>query len=199
MHPEAVHDALFLTVTLGELEERVHATDIHLFAYLAAILDLYEDDEVEWLYAFAATPDGSPFSPDLAEAIERSPTFGLSRQGSFLIAADRSRWFLEKLDDIPESHRRRRYLSSAAKTTLTLPKGAIRSYLRHEPALAVAREASSSRVLLDGPPLSALRSQLTHLRSALVGQQTELVAAALVWLIYLSGKPDTLMKLPQRG
>lgn len=164
-------DAWIVPTLLARVGRPVVDVDVHAFAYLAQIAAVLENpDRSVGDYAYFATAQGSPFAPDLENALER-----LRRRGA-LSADEDGR--LRPEEDIPEwlfdnqlAADRVRYLYAATDAALHFHVGQVRRALRQSPGLRTALSApTAARELLAGAHAAVLRQQAHSLNEALEDQ-----------------------------
>jgi hypothetical protein len=191
MNPAATFDSLAIGVQLTKSLGSVGRSEIHLFAYLACLLALYETKPVtDWEYSFAGTQDGAPFSPELNESVD-----ALIRTGSLIPHSDDVDFYTvdangkdeyEALRSIESLAARERYLEGACASLLSIPIGRVRMGLRREPSMARIAPDRPARQLLEGIAFEELYEQLKALSDTLGNVVTDLLVPAVVWLSYLA-------------
>lgn len=187
IEPTAAFDTLALTALLEPTFGNIMFSEIHLFSYLSCLLSLYKGRPVsEWGYNFAATKEGSPFSPQLASAIEQLSAAGLLTGAPALRLSEIGRSEYQFLRTLSIASREV-YLSSASASILALPVGGIRTALSQEPALRRVSSLTTTRQLLDNADTYALYDQFQVLSEAIGPNIHELMIPAIVWLTYLLG------------
>ncbi|HEY3801979.1 MAG TPA: hypothetical protein VGL61_05200 [Kofleriaceae bacterium] len=191
MNPAALFDALTIGVQLTGALGSAGRSEIHLFSYLACLLALYETKPVtEWGYSFAGTQDGSPFSPELNDAIDSLVRTGSltakSEAGDFFIVEKTGAQEHADLRGIESLALRERYLEGACSSLLSIPIGRIRMGLQKEPSLAQVAPGRAPRPLLEGIAYDELYVQLEALHQSLGNVVTDLLVPAVVWLSYLA-------------
>jgi hypothetical protein len=191
MSPAATFDALCISVQLTMALGSAGRSEIHLFAYLACLLALYETKPVtEWEYSFSGTQDGAPFSPELNKSID-----ALIHSGSLVSKPDAVDFYTvdgsgveerDALRTIESLVSRERYLEAACASLLSIPIGRVRMGLRREPSMARVAPGRPPRQLLEGIAFDELYAQLQALSDMLGNTVTDLLVPAVVWLSYLA-------------
>jgi hypothetical protein len=184
-------DTLSIGVKLTDSLRSAGRSEIHLFAYLACLLALYETKPVtEWEYSFVGTQDGAPFSPDLNESID-----ALIRSGGLIPDSDATDFYAtgaegrteyEALRGLDSLISRERYLEAACASLLSIPVGRVRMGLHREPSLSRVARGKPARQLLEGIAFDELYEQLKALSETLGDVVTDLLVPAVVWLSYLA-------------
>ena len=185
--PYAAFDSLYIAAALKNNVPYPVAAEIYVLAYLAALLSLYRGQPVaDWGYGFAGTREGSPFSPEISEAIRALTSAGFLRSSERRIEITESGIAeLSTLKDFSQNKERIVYLEPACSSTLTMPVGVIRHALAQEPTLKPASLLATTRTLLDGPYLSKLYDQFEALGHTVGVEHGDLLIPATVWLGYL--------------
>lgn len=187
VNPYAAFDSLYILAALGTNVKRPVIAEIHVFAYLGCLLSLYRGQPVaDWGYGFAGTRDGSPFSPEIDEAIRALTAAGYlhSSEGDIAIT-ESGRAELSTLQEFFQNRERISYLEPACSSTLTMPVGMIRHALTQEPTLKPTSRLATTRALLDGPYLPRLYDQFAALGRTVGVEHRDLLIPATVWLGYL--------------
>jgi hypothetical protein len=163
------------------------SSEIHLFAYLACLLSLYNSEPVStWGYRFAGTKEGAPFSPDIAQAISLLYTSGNTTEKANLYTITGIGLIeYEDLSVLSQNTRRDMYVEGACSATYALPIGLVRQALLQEPVLRRATTLSTARQLLELADLSTLYAQFDSLSRAIGVDTSELMVPAVTWLTYL--------------
>src|ERR1700679_3636110 len=114
VNPYAAFDTLYILAALGTNVKRPVIAEIHVFAYLAALLSLYRGQPVaDWGYGFAGTREGSPFSPEINEAIRALTSAGFLRSNERKIEiTDSGMAELSILRDFSQNKERMAYLEA---------------------------------------------------------------------------------------
>jgi hypothetical protein len=161
--------------------------EVHVFAYLACLMSLYRRQPVsDWGYGFAGTRDGSPFSPEIEEAIRALAATGCFHfDGREIEITESGKAELSMLQDLSQNRQRIAYLEPACASTLTMPVGIIRHALSQEPTLKPTSRIATTRPLLDGPYLPRLYKQFATLGHTVGISHEDLLIPATVWLGYL--------------
>lgn len=91
--PYAAFDSLYIAAALENNVPYPVAAEIYVLAYLAALLSLYRGQPVaDWGYGFAGTREGSPFSPEISEAIRALTSAGFLRSSERRIEITLGAW-----------------------------------------------------------------------------------------------------------
>jgi hypothetical protein len=162
--------------------------EVHLFAYLSCLLSLYAGNAAsDWGYTFAGTRHGSPFSPEINDAVEDLVALGLlSHERGYLVVALEGQEEYQVFRQFSQNGIREKYLEAACSSLLSLPVGLIRSALSEEPMLRPSTKLDSTRALFAGPGLELLHEQFRALSSAIGIETQDLLVPATVWLTFLS-------------
>jgi hypothetical protein len=185
--PYAAFDSLYIAAALQDNVQYPVVAEIYVLAYLAVLLSLYRRQPVaDWGYGFAGTREGSPFSPEIAEALRALTSAGFlrSREGRIEIT-ESGMEELSSLQTFSQNRDRIGYLEAACSSTLTMPVGVIRHAIAQEPTLRPVSRLATTRPLLDGPYLSKLYDQFEALGQTVGIEHKDLLIPATVWLGYL--------------
>jgi hypothetical protein len=187
INPYAVFDSLFITAALGKNIQHPVVAEIHVFAYLACLLSLYRGQPVaEWGYGFAGTRGGSPFSPEIDEAVRTMTALGyLTVSNGHIAITESGRTEFSTLQQFHQNRERVSYLEPASSSALTMPVGVIRHALAQEPTLKPTSQLLTTRSLLDGPYMPRLYEQFATLGHTVGIEHKDLLLPATVWLGYL--------------
>lgn len=187
----AFFDSLSIFNKLQNVNENATNGEIHLFAYLSCLLFLYSGQSVsEWGYQFAGTREGSPFSPDLAEAIFNLKLLGfLLEIENYIKLTDAGCEEYKLLLSLEQNTLREVYLKGACSSVLALPVGLVKNALLKEPELRRAVSLDSARVLLESPGVDLLKEQFSALKKAVGTNVEDLMIPTVVWLTFLSHLP----------
>jgi hypothetical protein len=184
-------DALAITGYLERTAGGAGAAEIHVFAYLACTLSLYDRrSPSEWLYGFSATPAGTPYSPVLAEECDRLRASGrLIEEGEALVLSEVGRRDHDTLRSFLTITYRVTYLEAACAASALLPLPSVRHALSFDPQLAAALLTGGPRELMQPERVALVSEQLHAVREMLhehSPQTHDLLIPTMVWLTYLS-------------
>lgn len=190
--PTAAFDALAICRQLGRNAGGATAAEVQVLAYLSCLLSVYDGQEATtWGYSFAATPAGSPYAPDLAEATDRIRAAGwLVDRGPVVVVSDAGTSEFEALSTFPSKRPRLRYLEAATAATTLLPLPSVADALAYEPQLRRALDhLGGLDELLDEEGVRLIEPHFTAVAEALADVSAagdELLVPAVVWLTYLA-------------
>jgi len=196
LHPNATFDCLLVARRLQAQGAVFTGPEIHLFAYLACLLWLYEKNIVtDWGYSFVGTGLGAPYSQEIDSALKE-----LLGRGLFLRVHDRLRMTelaerkLDEFTNLEMNRERAECLNAACASIAAFSLGMVTSALSQEPELSRAKALPSSRLLLEEAAQSQLYIQFEALRSNLDQPTGDLRLPAVVWLsaLYRSNSSTTL-------
>jgi hypothetical protein len=189
--PEAVFDLLRIGSSLQNYVEKLNASDIHVFSYLACLLAVFKGiPTADWGYSFAGTDVGAPYSVDIEEAIRGAQAASLlncSADGFMVLQPEAANEML-LLASFGLCSWRHEFLDAATDSVLNLSTGLVKSAVGREPNLRPVTTVRSSRKLLEGPGLELLYEQFDVLAQAVGGRMHDLMVPATVWLTYLARK-----------
>jgi hypothetical protein len=187
INPFACFDCLAIGIRLQRNFDYIGNSEFHLFSYFACLLSLYRGNPVaEWQYSFAGTKQGSPFSEDIDEAIQRLLKVSLLNQhGLRITISDRGIVEYETLLSLRINAERDVYIEGACTSALALPMGAVRHAVYQEPQLKASLVLNDSRRLLEGPGVATLHDHFSALSQAIGIDAGDLIVPATVWLSYL--------------
>jgi hypothetical protein len=193
--PEAVFDSLYTGSILQRHFGNIARGEIHLFTYLACLLSIYSGHAADdWVYGYAGTKMGAPFSTELDSAIEDVLRNGMATGNEFLEISRSGLHEVTELASMSFFSSRIIFLEAACCSVLALPVGIVRDALSHEPNLRPISRLGTSRRLLDRAGLDLLYEHFDALRTA-VGAVPDLLVPATVWLSFLA--QSTNRKLPE--
>ncbi len=186
-NPSAYFDALSLGERMSDLVEGFSRPEVHLFAYAACLLSLYEGQPTaDWGYEFASTENGLPFSPEVDEAIDTGIGLGLMHShGPLIVLTDEGRTELAGLRQMEGSKIRERYLAGAADALLVFNPGNIREAFNYDPAISYLKKGNRTDWLLTTPVVERLYGNFQQLRAALAYDARDLSVPLVSWLKYL--------------
>ena len=184
LHPNATFDCLLVARRLQAQGAAFTGPELHLFAYLACLLWLYQKHIVtDWGYSFVGTELGAPYSQEIDLALKE-----LLGRGFFLRVHDRLRMTelaeqtLEDFSSLEMNRERAECLNAACASIAAFSLGMVTSALSQEPELSRAKALPSSRLLLEDAAQSQLYVQFEALRSNLDQRTSDLRLPAVVWL-----------------
>lgn len=188
MKPDAYYDALAISAKLAASFESVAPSEIHLFAYLSCLLSLYSGKTVsDWGYGFVATENGSPYSPEVDDALRF-----LVREGYFYESNGYLSLINEGLQDYTElgellrNQEREPFLSGSCASVLAMPIGVIRQAISTDHDMTVAPAFGVTRGLLTDSSVEDLHDAFALLSEQIGVGVNDLMVPAVVWLNYLS-------------
>lgn len=186
----ATFDVGFVCAQLERNLGGLRPAEIHSVTYLSCLLSIYDGCAPgAWEYLYTSTKAGTPFSPDIDQAIDRMLAGALlAEDGQLLVLSEKGRGLLQGLRALPSLSGRERFLEPACSVTLTMPLPAVTEALLHEPQLEAAVSLGQLRPLLDETGLAVVRPHLVGLRAAMSehGPLRDLIVPAIVWMSYLS-------------
>lgn len=194
LHPNATFDCLLVARRLQTQGAAFTGPELHLFAYLACLLWLYQKHIVtDWGYSFVGTELGAPYSLEIDSSLKE-----LLGRGFFLRVHDRLRMTelaeqtLEEFSKLEMNRDRAECLNAACASIAAFSLGMVTSALSHEPELRRAKVLPSSRLLLEEAAQSQLYVQFEALRANLNLPTSDLRLPAVVWLSALyRSNPNT--------
>lgn len=183
-------DALFVCARLSRFAGGAAAVELHLFAYLACLVSIYDGREAnEWQYAFVATPAGAPYAETLAQETDRLRAAGrLLDDGLLLVPSELGLRELDLVGDFASARARRPYLEAASAAASLLPLPTVVHAVTQEPGLRHALTAEASRALLGDAELTLVDEQFDAVAGALADRSSEhrdLLVPTTLWLSYL--------------
>ncbi len=196
LHPNATFDCLLVAQRLQAQGAVYSGPELHLFAYLACLLWLYQKNIVtDWGYSFVGTELGAPYSQEIDSALKE-----LLGRGFFLRIHDRLRMTklaertLDEFTKLEMNRDRAECLNASCASIAAFSPGMVTSALSQEPELSRAKALPSSRLLLEDAAQSQLYVQFEALRSNLDPRTSDLRLPAVVWLsaLYRSNASTTL-------
>lgn len=184
----AAFDCLYVGRYLESLLQNFAEAEVHLLAYLGCLLSLYRSRPIsDWRYGFSGTRNGAPFSVELNSSISVLKSAGcIDAKGDYLTLTQEGRVECSELSNLLIYKDRMECLEGACSCLLTMPVGAVRDALFHEPMLKPSVSLSDPRPLLEGPGLTLLYDQFSELSNAIGIHTSDLLVPATVWLTYLS-------------
>lgn len=188
----AAFDALAICRDLSRSAGGATASEVQVLAYLACLLSIYDGHDADrWGYSFAATPAGSPYARQLAQATDRIRAVGwLVDRGPVVVVSDTGAVEFDALAAFPSNRPRLRYLDAATAAATLLPLPAVADALAYEPQLRRALEyLGGLDELLDDEGLRLVRPHFAAVAEALEAAsagQGGLLVPAVVWLSYLA-------------
>jgi hypothetical protein len=187
----AAFDVLVVIQRLSSAEGGATAGELHVFAYLACLIALYEGREPEdWTYGFAATPAGAPFATAVFEESARLRAAGLVLDSEdVLVLSNVGHSELALLRALPSMARRERYLEAACASSTLLPLPSVADAVSLEPQLRRALESPSTRELFKPVGREMVARQFRAVSAELrrrSPQTADLLVATTVWLTYLT-------------
>jgi hypothetical protein len=195
----AAFDVLAICRQLTRSAGGATAAELHVFSYLSCLLYVYDGhDAGGWGYSFAATPAGSPYARELADATDRVRAAGwLVDRGPVVVLSEAGRSELDALAAFASKAPRLRYLDSATAAATLLPLPSVADALAYEPQLRRALDhLGGLDELLDDEGLALVRPHFAAVAEALEDASVanaELLVPAVVWLTYLAGKAEEEM------
>jgi hypothetical protein len=195
LHPNATFDCLLVAQRLQAQGAAYTGPELHLFAYLACLLWLYQKNIVtDWGYSFVGTELGAPYSQEIDSALKE-----LLGRGFFRRIHDRlgltklAETTLDEFTNLEMNRERAECLNAACASIAAFSLGMVTSALSQEPDLSRAKALPSNRLLLEDAAQSQLYVQFEALRSNLDPRTTDLRLPAVVWLsaLYRSNASTT--------
>jgi hypothetical protein len=187
INPAAYFDTLSLEERTSQLVEGSSRAEVHLLAYGACLLSLYDGQPAaDWEYEFASTDYGLPFSQDLNASIDLAVNLGhLVLNGGLMILTDEGRSEVVELRSLESYGSRDRYIAGAAECLLVLTPGNVREAFNYDPAISYLRKGNHRDWLLTESVVERLYSNFRQLREALEYEPRDLSIPMVSWLRYL--------------
>jgi hypothetical protein len=159
--------------------------ELHLFAYLACLLALFEGRPLaDWGYRFALTSQGYPFSAEF-EAVRQTLVNArlLHHALDDTVSVDaRSAAEPQDLASLSSFAERGRWLRASMDCALALPVGSIRYALTARTDLAVSQGTGRSLAMVTPAYVERVRDERRLVGEALGGVTFDLLAPAVAWL-----------------
>lgn len=187
LNPDATFDSLLIASRLQTQAANFSVPELHLFAYLACLLWLYQRRPVaDWGYVFVGTELGAPFSQEIDTAVKELLERGyLLRDGARMRMIERAEEHLHSFGQLALNRERAECLQAACACTTAFSVGMVSSALACEPELSRAQAVPMKRRLLEEASQSQLYAQFDTLRQALPRSSNDLRLPAVVWLMAL--------------
>lgn len=188
MKPDAYYDTLAISAKLKESFESIAPSEIHLFAYLSCLLSLYSGKAAsDWGYGFVATENGSPYSPEVDDALRFLVREGYlyESNGYLTIVASGLRDYGE-LGELLRNQEREPFLDGSCASVFALPIGIIRQAISTDHDMTVATSFGDTRGLLTESNVEDLHDAFALLSKEIGVDVDDLMVPAVVWLNYLS-------------
>jgi len=182
--PHAFFDCLALALRAPQPIAPFTITELHLFAYLACLLSVYEGEPVaDWGYQFALTGLGYPFSGELDSAMQ---ALTLRRHIEVdnlesVLPLDSAALEMAKLEEIPSFKQRLRWLQTSLDCSLAMPVSVVKSAVVARDDLSGAG-VGGPRPLLSNAYVARVHGEREAIESALGGESSNLLAPAVAWL-----------------
>jgi len=186
-NPCAYFDVLALGERMSALVEGFSRPEMHLFAYAACLLSLYEGQPAsEWGYEFVSSENGLPFSPEIDAAIDAAFGLGLLHtHGALIVVTKEGNTELADLLQLQGTKLRDRYLAGAADALLVFNPGNIREAFNYDPAISYLKKGNRTDWVLTSPVVDRLYNNFQQLRAALAYDAHDLSVPLVSWLRYL--------------
>lgn len=184
----AYYDTLAIVSRISRHFQGTAISEVHLFSYLACLLALYRGQPVaDWGYGFVATETGSPFSPEVDEALISLAADGLVTEiERYISLGAGGEEEYTALGELSQYRSREEFLEAACSCVLAIPIGVIRSAVTTDHDMKTARQFQDTRRLLSDPALEKLHSAFQALSEEIgIGVQ-DLIVPAVVWLKFLA-------------
>jgi hypothetical protein len=187
LDPVSTYDAMHIIASLSKQGRRPSRAEIHLFAYLACLLWLYNQRPItDWGYTFIGTAVGGPFSSALESTLEElSSRRFLGQEGPQLTMSDEAEKRLHTMQLLSMYHERKLCLDAACASTTALSVGMVGAALSSDADLRRSRILETSVNLLNDTSLDQLYSEFHALRRAVHTTGRDLRLPAVVWLTAL--------------
>lgn len=185
--PSAYFDTLSLGEYMTDLVEGFSRTELHLFAYAACLLSIYDGQPVaDWGYEFVSTDTGLPFSQELDEAMDEILALDYTHlHNRLLMITSGGRGELASLRQLEGYRERDRFLRGAGDALLVLNPGNIREAFNYEPSISYLRKGNRTDWVLTTPVVDRLYGNFQQLRAALAYNARDLSVPLISWLKYL--------------
>lgn len=187
INPSAYFDTLSLEERLSQIVDGASRAELHLLAYSACLLSIYEGQPAaEWGYEFVSTDNGLPFSQDINASLDLCLDMGQIgfRQGLMVITREGSSE-LDELRKLGSNESRDRYIAGAADSLLVFNPGNVREAFNYDPTISYLRNGNHREWLLTDSVVERLYSNFQQLRSALEYEPRDLSVPMVSWLKYL--------------
>lgn len=183
MQSSSAFDALYISSKLTDTNGKFMRSELHLFAYLACLLFLYEGHAVsDWTYSFVGTDLGTPFSASLEQSIEdllRSSM--LRRSNDSIEISEGGCKALNEFSSLRIFEDRVSVLEASTASATYYSTGIVREALMLEPDLKRVKTVGGTRNLLESGSTDPLYEQFGVLKSALPDSK-DLRVPSLVWV-----------------
>jgi hypothetical protein len=186
-NPSGYFDMLFLGEGMSDIVEGFSRTELHLLAYAACLLSLYDGrPAADWGYEFVSCENGLPFSQELDAAIDNAFSLGLVHlHDSLTVLTVDGRTELQNLKQLQTNIERCRYLQGASDCLLVFNPGNIREAFNYDPAISYLKNGNRIDWVLTKPVIDRLYEHFQQLREALAYNARDLSVPLVSWLKYL--------------
>ena len=184
--PEPYSDAVHIMGELRKSLQPISTIEMHLFAYLACVLNLWRGSPLsDWGYAFAVTSEGFPYSAEFELARAQLPIRGLA------LIDDNGRLTPElesiesEIDGFFTAERwvlRRELIHTAISCALAFPSGSIRYAIGQSPGLKIATTLNQKSNLFTESDIEQIYDEYGVVKEAIDDEDVDLLAPAIVWL-----------------
>jgi hypothetical protein len=184
-------DSLFITDALSTFADGAGVVELHLFAYLACLISVYDGSDVSsWGYDFVATPAGAPYADTLASECDRLRATGLLvDHGPLLRLGQQAEEDFEVIRQFASTRKRMPYLEAGCAAATLLPLPTVTNAISHEPGLQQALTHNGSKELLHPAELMLVDAQFRAVSEALnkySGTHSDLLVPTTLWLSYIN-------------
>lgn len=186
-NPAAYFDVLSLGERTADLVEGFSRPEMHLLAYAACLLSLYEGQPAaEWGYEFVSSENGLPFSAEIDAAIDTEFGLGmLHSHGTLIALTTDGKAELAGLRQMEGTKFRDRYLAGAADALLVFNPGNIREAFNYDQTISYLKNGKRTDWVLTAPVVDRLYNNFQQLRAALAYDARDLSVPLVSWLRYL--------------
>ncbi|SFH01620.1 hypothetical protein SAMN05518865_13024 [Duganella sp. CF458] len=183
---EAYNDVLIIVGDAPKSALPVSTTELHLFAYLACVLSLFQGNPIgDWGYSFGLSQDGFPFSADLEfskQTLINNGFIDANDFGSLTPIYPEIRAEIDFLQGMSMTSTRRKWLQAATQCSLALPLGSIRYAMSKTPGIRSAQMLKQRRQLLDSHEIAFYYEEYKIVESVLGEVSEDLLSPAVLWL-----------------
>lgn len=183
---EAKIDCILLSAALCKENEQFMLSELHLFAYLACLVGLFQGWSVsQWGYAFWGTEDGAPFSDALQQEFDVLVECGAVLVTESLYRCESEQIRIADQLAVMSSMADRSGLIDASLSGLRFyGSGFVRNAMNSDPVLSNVRKAHSGRNLMIEEGMALLHSHFEKLRRVVPPGSSPKVPSIL-WLATL--------------
>lgn len=194
MVASAFFDVIAISTKLNTFIGGCSSPEIHLFAYLACLLTLFDREPISnWGYGFIVTENGNPFGLEIEKGVNLNVSRGnLEEVDGLYTLTKRGKGEYSLLSSLGNFVRREKYLEGSCSSLAPLPLGYVRQGIKSDEAIRSAIKLEQTNLLFTEASLSIMYTEFAEILDVIGSKTSNLIIPSSIWLSHRTKRGQKL-------